>query len=187
MKIQFPYFDIGKPLYWLYVVSLAVASLTNNVKTFTQKTYLPDLSFQSRNWPSSTVRPPFFLLFVPCAEVQKPVFVTFLRPGCFHFFASDHSPSDAFRRLFRMPFSAFSAISGLRQDIACGSETALRQVFRDETVFYGGFRKHSPKPLEQCYGSSGVLLRRSWSNATAAPEKPYGPSAKRPEGPCGMA
>lgn len=64
---------------------------------------------------------------------------------------------------------------------------ALRQVFRGEAVFYGGFRKLSPKPLEQCYGSSGVLLRRPWSNATAAPEKPYGPSAKRPEGPCGMA
>ena len=59
---------------------------------------------------------------------------------------------------------------------------ALHQVFRGETVFYGGFRKLSPKPPEQCYGSSGVLLRLSWSNATAAPEKPYGPSAKRPKG-----
>ena len=64
---------------------------------------------------------------------------------------------------------------------------ALHQVFRGETVFYGGFRKLSPKPLEQCYGSSGVRLRLLWSIATAAPEKPYGPSAKRPEEPCGMA
>jgi len=111
------------------------------------------------------------------------IFASRLLP--FSFYA--HSPSDAFRRLFRMPFSAFSSISGLRQNIAGGSETALRQAFIGETVFYGGFRKHSPKPLEQCYGSSGVLLRRPWSNATAAPEKPYGPSAKRPEEPCGMA
>ena len=58
---------------------------------------------------------------------------------------------------------------------------ALHQVFRGEAVFYGGFRKLSPKPPEQCYGSSGVLLRRPWSNATAAPEKTYGPSAKRPK------
>ena len=152
-----------------------------------QKTYLPDLSFQSRNWRFRTVRPPFLLLFVPCAEVQKLVFVTYLRPDCFHFFASAHSPDDAFRRPFRMPFSAFSAISGLRWNIAGGSETALRQVFIGKAVFYGGIRKLSPKPLEQCYSSSGVLLRLSWSNATAAPEKPYGPSAKRPEGPRGMA
>lgn len=152
-----------------------------------QKTYLPDLSFQSRNWRFRTVRPPFLLSFVPCAEVQKPVFVTYLRPDCFHFFGSAHSPSDAFRRLFRMPFSAFSALSGLRQDIAGSSEMALHQAFIRRTIFYGGFRKHSPKPLEQCYSSSGVLLRRPWSIATAAPEKPYGPSAKRPEEPRGMA
>ena len=94
-----------------------------------QKTYLPDLLFQSRNWRSRTVRPPFLLLFVPCAEVQKLVFVTYLRPDCFHFFGSAHSPSDAFRRLFRMPFSAFLALSGLRWNIAGGSEVALHQVF----------------------------------------------------------
>lgn len=50
-----------------------------------QKTYLPDLSFQSRNWRFRTVRPPFLLSFVPCAEVQKPVSVAFLRPDCFLF------------------------------------------------------------------------------------------------------
>lgn len=152
-----------------------------------QKTYLPDLSFQSRNWRFRTVRPPFLLLFVPCAEVQKPVFVTYLRPDCFLFRFLPTRRAMLFAVSSVCPFSAFSAIRGLRQNMAGGSETALRQVFRGETVFYGGFRKHSPKPPEQCYGSSGVLLRRSWSIATAAPEKPYGPSAKRLEGPCGMA
>ena len=132
----------------------------------------------------------------PYRQTAFPSLVCSLRGGaeaCFRgifasrllsFSFSAHSPDDAFRRPVGMPFSAFSALSGLRRNIAGGSETTLRQVFRGEAVFYGGFRKLSPKPLEQCYGSSGVLLRRSWSNATAAPEKPYGPSAKRTEGPC---
>ncbi len=120
-----------------------------------QKTYLPDLSFQSRNWRSRTVRPPFLLLFVPCAEVQKPVFVTYLRPDCFHFFASAHSPSDAFRRPFGMPFSAFSVLSGLRWNIAGSSETALHQVFRGETFFTE---------------ASVNFLQSLWSNATGALE-----------------
>ena len=151
-----------------------------------QKTYLPDLSFQSRNWRFRTVRPPFLLLFVPCAEVQKPVFVTYLRPDCFLFRFCPlaercFSPS--------LPYALFSLLSPQRSSaeyswqLRNGSASSLYRLM----VFYGGFRKHSPKPLEQCYGSSGVLLRRSWSNATAAPEKPYGPSAKRPEGPRGMA
>lgn len=151
-----------------------------------QKTYLPDLLFQSRNWRFRTVRPPFLLLFVPCAEVQKPVSVAFLRPDCFLF---RFCPLAG--RCFSpfLPYALFSLLSHQRSSVeygwwfGSGSASSLYRL----TIFYGGFRKLSPKPPEQCYSSSGVLLRRPWSNATAAPEKPYGPSAKRPEGPCGMA
>lgn len=120
-----------------------------------QKTYVSDLLFQSRNWRFRTVRPPFLLLFVPCAEVQKPVFVTYLRPDCFHFFASAHSPSDAFLSPCRMPFSAFSALRGLRQNIAGGSEVALHQAFILRTIFTE---------------ASVNILQSLWSNATAALE-----------------
>gem|GEM_PF-4421357 len=151
-----------------------------------QKTYLPDLSFQSRNWRFRTVRPPFLLSFIPCTEVQKPVFVTYLRPDCFLF---SLLPTRRAMLLPSLRYALFSLLSHQRSSVGYslrlgnGSASSLYRL----TIFYGGFRKLSPKPLEQCYGSSGVLLRRSWSNATAAPEKPYGPSAKRQEGPCGMA
>ena len=104
----------------------------------------------------------FFFVFCPLAE------------RCF-------SPS--------LRYAFFSLLSHQRSSaeygwwFGSGSASSLYRL----TIFYGGFRKHSPKPPEQCYSSSGVLLRRPWSIATAAPEKPYGPSAKRPEGPRGMA
>ena len=119
-----------------------------------QKTYLPDLSFQSRNWRFRTVRPPFLLLFVPCAEVQKPVFVTYLRPDCFLFRFCPlaercFSPS--------LPYALFSLLSHQRSSV----EYSLR---------LGNGSASSLYRLTIFTEASVNILQSLWSNATAALE-----------------
>lgn len=152
-----------------------------------QKTYLPDLSFQSRNWRFRTVRPPFLLLFVPCAEVQKPVFVTYLRPDCFLFRFLPTRRAMLFAVpsvcLFQpsQPSEVFGRIWLVARKWLCIKPLEAKWFFTEASVnFLQSLWSNATAALEYCSDGLGALLQQPRRNLT-------GPSAKRPEGPRGMA
>lgn len=138
-----------------------------------QKTYLPDLSFQSRNWRFRTVRPPFLLLFVPCAEVQKLVFVTYLRPGCFLFRFLPTRRAMLFAVSSVCPFQpsqppvVFGRIWQAVRKWLCVKSLETKRFFTEASVnFLQSLWSNAKAALEYCSDGLGAMLQQPRRNLT---------------------
>ena len=138
-----------------------------------QKTYLPDLSFQSRNWRFRTVRPPFLLLFVPCAEVRKPVSVAFLCPGCFLFRFLPTRRAMLFAVPSVCPFQpsqppvVFGRIWLEVRKQLCVKSLEVKRFFTEASVnFLQSLRSNATAALEYCSDGLGALLQQLRRNLT---------------------